>query len=62
MQAARQWRRPVSERQVREAAQSRDLLAEGNTFFSNGNPSSAHEHNADSEGVGTISQYNLLGP
>ncbi len=45
-----------------EAAQSRDLLVEGNDFHDNGNPGSAHEHNAYTEGVGTVYQYNHFGP
>jgi hypothetical protein len=44
-----------------EAAQSRDLLVEGNSFHDNGNPGSASEHNAYTEGVGTVYQYNTFG-
>ncbi len=45
-----------------EAAQSRDLLVEGTYFHDNGNPGSASEHNAYTEGVGTVYQYNRFGP
>lgn len=45
-----------------EAAQSRDLLVEGNYFHDNGNPGSAAEHNAYTEGVGTVYQFNRFGP
>ena len=44
-----------------EAAQSRDLLVDGNSFHDNGNPGSAAEHNAYTEGVGTVYQYNYFG-
>lgn len=44
-----------------EAAQSRDLLVEGNFLHDNGNPGSAAEHNAYTEGVGTVYQYNFIG-
>jgi hypothetical protein len=44
-----------------EAAQSRDLLVEGTWFHDNGNPGSASEHNAYTEGVGTVYQYNDFG-
>ncbi|MDB4949567.1 MAG: hypothetical protein JWM27_2216 [Gemmatimonadetes bacterium] len=44
-----------------EAAQSRDLLVEGSSLHDNGNPGSAAEHNAYTEGVGTVYQYNFIG-
>jgi hypothetical protein len=44
-----------------EFAQSRYLLIEGNYIHDNGNPGSNHEHNAYTEGVGTIYQFNWFG-
>jgi hypothetical protein len=44
-----------------EAAQSRDLLVERNYIHDNGNPMSASEHNAYTEGVGTVYQFNTFG-
>jgi hypothetical protein len=44
-----------------EQGQSRYLLVEGNYLHDNGNAGSASEHNAYTEGVGTIYQYNHFG-
>jgi hypothetical protein len=45
-----------------EAAQSRYLLVQSNYVHDNGNPWSASEHNAYTEGVGTVYEYNWFGP
>ncbi|MDB4948982.1 MAG: hypothetical protein JWM27_1631 [Gemmatimonadetes bacterium] len=45
-----------------EAAQSRYLLIEGSHVHDNGNAGSASEHNAYTEGVGTVYQGNWFGP
>jgi hypothetical protein len=44
-----------------EAAQSRYLLVEGNYVHDNGRNGDAHEHNAYTEGVGTVYQFNYFG-
>jgi hypothetical protein len=44
-----------------EAAQSRYLLVEGNYVHDNGRNGDAHEHNAYTEGVGTVYQFNRFG-
>lgn len=44
-----------------EQAQSRYLLVERNYLHDNGNAGSASEHNAYTEGVGTVYQYNRFG-
>ncbi|MDB5056507.1 MAG: hypothetical protein JWM44_4557 [Bacilli bacterium] len=44
-----------------EQGQSRYLLVEGNYLHDNGNVGSASEHNAYTEGVGTVYQYNRFG-
>jgi hypothetical protein len=45
-----------------EGGQTRNLLVARNYFHGNGNLNSASEHNAYSEGVGTIYEYNYFGP
>lgn len=44
-----------------EAAQSRYLLVEGNYVHDNGRVGDAHDHNAYTEGVGTVYQFNYFG-
>jgi hypothetical protein len=44
-----------------EQGQSRYLLVEGNYIHDNGNLNSASEHNAYTEGVGTVYQFNRFG-
>lgn len=41
-----------------EQGQSRYLLVQGNYFHNNGNANSASEHNAYTEGVGTVYEFN----
>ncbi|MES2179017.1 MAG: right-handed parallel beta-helix repeat-containing protein [Gemmatimonadota bacterium] len=44
-----------------EAGQSRYLLVEGNSVHDNGVVGDAHEHNAYTEGIGTVYQFNHFG-
>jgi parallel beta-helix repeat protein len=44
------------------APNSADVLIEGNYLFGNGNPNSVFEHNAYTEALGIVYQYNRFGP
>jgi len=44
-----------------EYSQTRNLLVRGNYFHGNSNVGSYHEHNAYTEGIGTVYEYNYFG-